>query len=60
MKWINFASSINQLMNMKRLTYTEKSIILQLLTEELQATVDSSYYDAERVHDLVILIDKLS
>ena len=60
MKWINFASSINELMNMKRLTYTEKSIILQLLTEELQATVDASYYDAERVHDLVILIDKLS
>ena len=60
MKWINFASSINQLMNMKRLTYTEKSIILQLLTEELQATVDASYYDVDRVHDLVILIDKLS
>lgn len=60
MKWINFASSINQLMNMKRLTYTEKSIILQLLIEELQATVDASYYDVDRVHDLVILIDKLS
>ena len=60
MIWINFASSINELMNMKRLTYTEKSLILQLLTEELQATVDASYYDVERVHDLVTLIDKLS
>lgn len=58
--WINFATSIKQLMDMKRLTYTERSLILQLLTEELQATVDASYYDAERVHDLVILIDKLS
>lgn len=58
--WINFASSIKQLMDMKRLTYTEKNLILQLLTEELQATVDASYYDAERVHELITLIDKLS
>lgn len=58
--WINFASSIKQLLDMKRLTYTEKNLILQLLTDELQASVDASFYDAERVHNLVTLIDKLS